>query len=52
MSKQPINPVVSEYMAALGRKGGKWGKGTPRRRQMAINAINARWAKRKEGQKP
>lgn len=42
-----MNPEVRAYMAEIGRKGGKAGKGTPKRAEVARKAAKARWAKAK-----
>ena len=40
-----MNPEVSKYMAEMGAKGGRAGKGTPKRKAICRAAAKARWAK-------
>lgn len=40
------NPI-SDYMREIGAKGGKAGKGNPKRAKLNSEAAKARWAKRK-----
>jgi hypothetical protein len=49
-----IDRKLSEYFAAMGRKGAKVRMkkvSARRRRQIARDAVNARWAKRKKGKR-
>jgi hypothetical protein len=49
-----IDGKLSDYFAAMGRKGAKarMKKISPKRRkQIAVNAVKARWAKRKKGKR-
>jgi hypothetical protein len=49
-----IDGRLSDYFAAMGRKGAKarMKKVSPKRRkQIAVNAVKARWAKRKKGKR-
>jgi hypothetical protein len=50
---QEIPPeLLSQVMSALGKKGGKAGKGKAKARssEQARAAVNVRWSKRKENQ--
>lgn len=44
-TKIEVPPEVSEYMAELGRRGGKANKGKPGRSEICRKAVQARWAK-------
>ena len=43
--KTNVPPEVSEYMAELGRRGGRANKGKPGRSEICRKAVEARWAK-------
>ena len=56
MSKKPTQAQISSVMREIGRKG--WSKGgqaraaklsPERRREIASNAVKARWSKKREG---
>ena len=40
-----MNKAVSKYMAEIGAKGGKAGKGKADRKEICRKAAQARWAK-------
>ena len=42
------NKLISEYMAEIGRRGGKASKGTDAAKERARKAAKARWAKAKK----
>ena len=47
-----IDRKLSEYFSAMGRRGARvrMKKVSPKRRkEIAVNAVKARWAKRKKG---
>lgn len=50
MQKKKTSNPVSRYLSKIGKKGGMAGKGEAKARtsEQARDAVNARWAKRKE----
>ena len=43
-----MDAATRKYLADIGRQGGKAGKGTPLRREIAKRAAAARWGKKKK----
>lgn len=43
-----MDAVTRKYLADIGRRGGKAGKGTPLRHDIAKRAAAARWATKKK----
>ena len=43
-----MDAATRKYLADIGRRGGKAGKGTPLRMEIAKRAATARWGKAKK----
>ena len=46
-----MDAATRKYLAEIGRRGGKAGKGTPLRREIAKRAAAARWRGHKKRQR-
>ena len=46
-----MDAATKKYLADIGRRGGKAGKGTPLRREIAKRAAAARWRGHKKRQR-